>query len=362
MYRDEPSGPAVVVRPSIAVELEWVLAAAALPEDRRDNAVLVELYGQRPDLAERVRTFWGPPRPRSGTGCDGHHLELLVLAHHGGLLYSDDADELLRRLEALCTSAPTELPLPSESERDRAETLERLTRLRQSRALRRKYVALVGEVWEAIRGSWHDQAKPAVERAIAARATIAERGSPWQDVAIGAEQFGGALPRLVAALQPEEELAVVPAFFTHRGLLVSLPGVLVLGVRVDPIETGGAADRARTEGLARQLKAIVDPTRLAILAALASRPRTVTELAERFGLAQPTVSNHIKMLDEAGLITKAQNAARRSLEPRADAIGALVHQLEEVLAPADARAITAIGPHDRSAGSTDRASSRPVVS
>src|SRR4029077_4752578 len=163
-----------------------------------------------------------------------------------------------------------------------------------------------GGVGGASRAPGHAGATPVREGAVAGRAKIAERGSPWQDVAIGAEQFGGALPRLVAALQPEEELAVVPAFFTHRGLLVSLPGVLVLGVRVDPIETGGAADRARTEGLARQLKAIADPTRLAILAALASRPRTVTELAERFGLAQPTVSNHIKMLDEAGLITKAQ--------------------------------------------------------
>ena len=338
MYRDQPPGPVVVVRPSIAVELEWVLAAAALPDDRRDNPVLVELYGERPDLAERVRTFWGPARPRSGTGCDGHHLELLVLAHHGGLLYSDDADELLGRLEGLCTSAPTDLPLPSESERDRAETLERLTRLRHSRALRRQYVALVAEVWDACRSSWHDQAEPAVARAVEARTSIAEHGAPWEDVAVGAEQFGGALARLAAELQPGDELAVVPAFFTHRGLLVSLPGVLVLGVRVDPIETGGAADRARTPGLARQLKAIADPTRLAILAALASRSRTVTELAERFGLAQPTVSNHIKMLDEAGLITKRHNGARRSLEPRADNIAALVQQLEEVLAPAAVKA------------------------
>jgi len=48
--------------------------------------------------------------------------------------------------------------------------------------------------------------------------------------------------------------------------------------------------------------------------------------------------DHIKMLDEAGLITKRHNGARRSLEPRADNIAALVQQLEEVLAPAAVKA------------------------
>ncbi len=333
MFRDESAGPAVVVSASIAVELEWVLAAADRPDHRQDNPLLVDLYAGHTDLAERVRTFWGPGPRRSGTGCDGHHLELLALAHHGGLLYTDDADELLSHLEALCATAPTDLPLPSETERDRAEALERLSRLRHSRPLRRRYVSLVAEVWEAMRDGWEATGRPAVEAAVAARGRLAEQGASWEDVASDAEQFRGMLPRLVGALGPAEELAIVPAFFTHRGLLVSLPGVLILGVRVDPLEAGGAADRARTAGLARQLKAIADPTRLAMLATLASRSRTVTELAERFELAQPTVSNHIKLLDEAGLIIKAHNGTRRELQPRSDAIVALVDHLRAVLAP-----------------------------
>ncbi len=332
MYQDEPSGPSVVVSPSVAVELEWVLAAADRPESRRDNPVLADLYGRRPDLAERVRAFWGTGPRRSGTGCDGHHLELLALAHHGGLLYSDDADELLRRLEALCATAPTDLPLPSESERDRAEAIERLGRLRRSRPLRRRYASLLAEVWAAVRDDWQATARPAVAAAVAARRRLADQGAAWEDIAPDAEQFRGLLPRLVAGLGPAEELAIVPAFFTHRGMMVSLPGVLIIGVRVDPLEAGGDADRARTAALAKQLKAIADPTRLAMLAALATRSRTVTELAERFGLAQPTVSNHVKVLDEAGLVTKAHNGTRREVQPRQDAIAALVHELGGVLA------------------------------
>src|SRR5579862_8209584 len=202
MFRDESAGPAVVVSASIAVELEWVLAAADRPDHRQDNPLLVDLYAGHTDLAERVRTFWGPGPRRSGLGCDGHHLELLALAHHGGLLYTDDAEKLLNHLEALCATAPTDLPLPSETERDRAEALERLSRLRHSRPLRRRYVSLVAEVWDAMRDGWEATGRPAVEAAVAARGRLAEQGASWEDVASDAEQFRGMLPRLVGALGP----------------------------------------------------------------------------------------------------------------------------------------------------------------
>jgi DNA-binding transcriptional ArsR family regulator len=331
MYQEQPPGPRVVIRPSIAVELEWVLAAAARPEKRADNAILVGLYAAHPGLAERVRDFWGVGPPRLGVGCEGHHLELLVLANHGGLLYGDDGDALVARLETLCATAPLDLPLPSEAARDRTEVLDRLAQLRKSRALRRRYVALVDEVWHALRDAWIDTAQPVVAAAVEARLRMADRGPGWEDAIGEAEHFDGLLNRLVADLAPDAELAVVPAYFTHRGLLVSLPGVLVLGVRTGPLEPDGAAERARTAALARRLRAVADPTRLAIVAALVEGPRTVTELAHRFALAQPTVSNHIKVLEAGGMVTKTRNGTRRELRVEPDAIAALVRQLEAVL-------------------------------
>ena len=62
--------------------------------------------------------MWGPGEEIS---CGGF-MELMVLAHDGGLLFSTDADALLDRLDALCTSAPAasdELPLLSETTEDR---------------------------------------------------------------------------------------------------------------------------------------------------------------------------------------------------------------------------------------------------
>jgi DNA-binding transcriptional ArsR family regulator len=123
-------------------------------------------------------------------------------------------------------------------------------------------------------------------------------------------------------------VVVVPAFFTHKGLLVDLPGVVVVGVRTD---TTGAHARARTEALARRLKAISDPTRLAILDALRSGPRTATEIAAAFSLAQPTVSNHVKLLRDAGLVSDERSGTRRNLVVQHDMVEELIRSLHDVL-------------------------------
>lgn len=57
--------------------------------------------------------------------------------------------------------------------------------------------------------------------------------------------------------------------------------------------------------------ALADPTRRAMLARLLSGPATVTELAEPFALALPTVSRHLKVLEAAGLITREKSAQFR---------------------------------------------------
>lgn len=65
--------------------------------------------------------------------------------------------------------------------------------------------------------------------------------------------------------------------------------------------------------------ALVDPTRRAILARLVTGDATVSELMEPFGISQPAISRHLRVLEEAGLIsTRIDGSARpRSIEPRA---------------------------------------------
>src|SRR5579872_5285772 len=51
-------------------------------------------------------------------------------------------------------------------------------------------------------------------------------------------------------------------------------------------------------------RALGDRTRRSLLARLATRDATVTELAEPFAMSLPAVSRHIRVLEEAGLVTR----------------------------------------------------------
>ena len=57
--------------------------------------------------------------------------------------------------------------------------------------------------------------------------------------------------------------------------------------------------------------ALADPTRRAILARLALGEASVNELAEPFNMSQPAISKHLKVLEQAGLISVGQDAQRR---------------------------------------------------
>ena len=57
--------------------------------------------------------------------------------------------------------------------------------------------------------------------------------------------------------------------------------------------------------------ALADPTRRAILARLALGEATVNELAKPFEMSQPAISQHLKVLEDAGLIVGRVDGARR---------------------------------------------------
>ncbi len=57
--------------------------------------------------------------------------------------------------------------------------------------------------------------------------------------------------------------------------------------------------------------ALSDPTRRAILARLAKGEATVNELAEPFEMTQPAISQHLKVLEEAGLIIRRVDGTKR---------------------------------------------------
>ena len=75
-------------------------------------------------------------------------------------------------------------------------------------------------------------------------------------------------------------------------------------------------------------EAMGDPTRREIVERLAVRPRSVGELASELPVSRPAVSQHLKILKEAGLVTDEAAGTRRiyRLDPRG--IGAMREILE----------------------------------
>lgn len=75
--------------------------------------------------------------------------------------------------------------------------------------------------------------------------------------------------------------------------------------------------------------ALADPTRRAILARLAAGEATVTELAAPFAISQPAISKHLRVLEQAGLVTRSRDGQRRPCRLRARPLRAATDWLAE---------------------------------
>jgi DNA-binding transcriptional ArsR family regulator len=83
-----------------------------------------------------------------------------------------------------------------------------------------------------------------------------------------------------------------------------------------------------TDGLSEIFSALADPTRRAILARLSESDATVNELAEPFSISLPAISRHLKVLENAGLITRSRSAQWRSSSLRAEPLAEVAAWME----------------------------------
>jgi DNA-binding transcriptional ArsR family regulator len=77
------------------------------------------------------------------------------------------------------------------------------------------------------------------------------------------------------------------------------------------------------------LAALGDPTRREIFERLAERPRAVGELAGELPVSRPAVSQHLKVLKDAGLVVDRQVGNRRIYQLNLDGVGALRAYLDQ---------------------------------
>jgi ArsR family transcriptional regulator, arsenate/arsenite/antimonite-responsive transcriptional repressor len=105
-------------------------------------------------------------------------------------------------------------------------------------------------------------------------------------------------------------------------------------VVLDPADTAACCpplsaqplSRAQAELVAPLLKALADPVRLRLMSLVASHPggeACVCDLNEAFDLSQPTISHHLKVLHEAGLLAREKRGVWVYYRARTEALASL---------------------------------------
>lgn len=75
--------------------------------------------------------------------------------------------------------------------------------------------------------------------------------------------------------------------------------------------------------LEQSFEALGDPTRLAIFQRVAARPHSVGEIAEHLPVSRPAVSQHLRVLKQAGLVADVKEGTRRVYQVKPEGIEAL---------------------------------------
>ncbi|MEV8034375.1 metalloregulator ArsR/SmtB family transcription factor [Streptomyces sp. NPDC086182] len=89
--------------------------------------------------------------------------------------------------------------------------------------------------------------------------------------------------------------------------------------------------------LSRVFSALADPTRRDIVARLATGDATVNELAEPYDVTVQAVSKHIRVLEDAGLISRSRDAQRRPCHLEGEVLDLMTKWIERYRREAEDR-------------------------
>lgn len=92
-----------------------------------------------------------------------------------------------------------------------------------------------------------------------------------------------------------------------------------------------------SDALSRVFSALADPTRRDMVARLATADATVTELAEPYDVSVQAVSKHLKVLEDAGLVSRRRQAQRRPVHLEAEVFDLMTRWIERYRHAAEQR-------------------------
>ncbi|MGE3073145.1 MAG: ArsR/SmtB family transcription factor [Dehalococcoidia bacterium] len=304
---DETASFRVVVAPVLEFQFGvFLLRRSCLDPDKPVPEWVNEVSEANPEFVRKLLAFWvGPGLDQVNGRTYPECGELLVAGWHTKQLLASSPEMFLDGLEATLADNIAVPALASEPPEVVDLIRRRLDFLATHPQERATYVSLTRKFYDLMRRPWEHGGRAAAERAAEDIRAAARLGTDLRAVLAGngfvhKDEFQEQL----AAARSAQQLVVVPLGLAGGGnFFWSFPDLVVVGSGTESADLE-ARRRERAERVASKLKVLSDPTRVAILFELL-RPvwhsATVTELASQFGLSQPTVSVHVKMLREAGL-------------------------------------------------------------
>lgn len=284
------------------MELVWATLIKA-DEDEATYSARAARFASSPQLTQRILDFWGDR--------EACFTEVLLVAERGGVLLEDDPDALWAGLAEAAALSPRYEPLTSESEEDKLEFRSRLATLHQDPVRRAAWLQLLRDVWSAVAEQDETFGQDEIEAELWRYRSKLPRAGTYADMAslVGTCDFHGMLPRVIGeAVAAQQEIVVVPSWLGRKAFVVTFVD-RVMWAPAAPSRPAGPTEDTRRR--ARVFKALADPTRLSIFETIAHRPRAVGELAGELGVTQPTVSNHVRILRDAGLLAQDKGEGRR---------------------------------------------------
>lgn len=319
------------VAPSAISELAWLLNLL-VQTARYAEPALAELHASllpgvdqlRQPIKARVEKLWSDGL----AGCP----ELVYAAHNADSLFDEDASRFFSRLGTSGRASTWARGMLAEPEIERPVILRRLQKLRDDARMRRAYRDILIYVWQFAASAWQRSGRAAVAEACAAWAAKLATGAPIEELVpprhplTRADELG-----FDDLFVHRNEFALSPLYFCLSGghvidlyeyVHIAVPASELLPVR-KVRDAAFVSDR---------LRVLAEPTRVHILIQLFSAPSGVMELARALRMSQPTVSGHLKILRDAGLIKPRRFGARTVMVPSRRRIERLIEDARATLA------------------------------
>jgi DNA-binding transcriptional ArsR family regulator len=297
------------VSPSAPSELAWLLnllaqtaryAEPALAE--LDSSLLPGIGRLRQPIRVRLEHLWSDGL----AGCP----ELIYAADVADCVLDETPQRLFAWLAKASNGPTTAHAMLTEPERDRPAIAERLNRLRDDARVRHAYRDILVDVWQVASSAWERHGRAVVAGACAVWKAKVDTGASIEDLMpprhplTHADRLG-----FDDLFTRRKEFALSPLYFCMSGgnvvdlddyVHIAVPSSDLLPVR-KVRDAMFVSDR---------LRVLAEPTRVHILIQLLSAPSSVMEIARALRVSQPTVSGHLKILRDAGLIQPKRFGAR----------------------------------------------------